>query len=99
MPEDTLYTISIIANDPAFQQRLIAGASKENVPGDPVAWVWENRYDLAAAPGWAAAVDSWLAANPDFDPDADPANSWATNQAVISDGQIISQIQALRFRL
>ncbi len=88
---DSLYTISVIANDPLFTQRLNAGAAQQDVPGDPVAWVWNNRYDIASAPSWAAAVDSWLAANPG----ADPANGWATDPAVITDGMIISQLQAM----
>lgn len=91
MADDTLATIALIATDGDFTTRLNAGAAKERVPGDPVAWTWEHRYELAAAPGWAAAVDSWLAANPG----ADPPNGWALNPAVISDGQIISQIQAI----
>lgn len=88
---DTLYTIALIANDPDFQLRLNAGAAQQNAPGDPVAWVWNNRYDIAAAPTWAEKVDYWLASNPD----ADPPNGWALDPAVITDGDIISQIQAM----
>lgn len=93
MSDDTLYTISIIANDPLFTQRLNAGAAKEDVPGDPVAWVWNNRYDIAAAPGWAAAVDSWLVSNTPVEGQAN--NGWATDPAVITDLQILAQIQAM----
>ena len=88
---DTLHTIHMISIDPDFAGRLNASAAQENAPGDPVAWVWENRYELASAPGWAAAVDSWLAGNPN----ADPTNGWATDQAVISDAQITAQVQAM----
>lgn len=88
---DTLYTIHLIASDPDFTARLNAGAAQQNVPGDPVTWVWNNRYAIAAAPTWAEKVDYWLASNPD----ADPANGWALDVAVISDGDIISQIQKL----
>ena len=88
---DTLHTIHIIATDPEFQTRLNAGAAQEDAPGDPVAWVWSNRYDIAAAPSWAEKVDYWLLSNPD----ADPPNGWALDVAVISDGDITSQIQAL----
>lgn len=86
---DTLYTISVIANDTQFRERLIAGAAKEKVPGDPVAWVWSNRYALAAAPSWAEKVDYWMASNPG------DGNNWATDVSVISDVDIISQIQEL----
>lgn len=86
---DSLSTIATIANDPLFALRLNAGAAKEDAPGDPVAWVWANRYDLAAAPSWAEKVDSWLVSNPDG------GNGWATDTAVISDGDILAQIQAM----
>lgn len=89
---DTLATIHRIATDSDMAGRLNASAAQEHVPGDPTEWVWVNRYALAAAPGWGAAVDSWLAANPG----ADPANGWALDQAVISDGMITAQVQALK---
>lgn len=88
---DTFSTIHLITTDSDFTGRLNAGAAKEDAPGDPVRWVWDNRYSLAAAPGWAAAVDSWFASHPE----ADPVNGWALDQSVISDGQITSQIQVL----
>lgn len=92
---DTLYTIHIISSDSDFIARLNAGAAKEQIPGDPVAWVWTNRYALASAPTWAEKVDSWFASNPG----AEPTNGWATNVAVISDNDIISQIQAVQASL
>lgn len=88
---DTLHTIHVIAFDPDMTGRLNASAAQENAPGDPVEWVWEHRYELAAAPGWAAAVDSWLVGNPD----AEPSNGWALDQAVISDGMVTAQVQAI----
>lgn len=91
---DTLYTIHVIASDPDFTARLNAGAAQQDVSGDPVAWVWQNRYDLAAAPSWAEKVDYWLASNPPAEGEP-PSNDWALDQAVISDADIISQIQAL----
>jgi len=89
MAEDTLHTIHVVASDPDFQTRLNAGAAKENAPGEPANWVWTNRYEIAAAPGWAAAVDYWLLSNPDG------GNGWALDVSVISDLQIVSQIQQL----
>ena len=88
---DTLSTIHVIASDPDLAGRLNAAAAQEHAGDDPVAWAWNNRYQLAAAPGWAAAVDSWLASHPD----ADPANGWALDQAVISDTMVTAQVQAL----
>lgn len=86
---DTLLTISRIASEPVMLERFNAAAAQEDTPGDPVTWAWGNRYDLAAAPGWAAAVDSWLVGNPDG------GNAWAADPAVISDGMITAQVQAL----
>lgn len=86
---DTLLTVSLIATDPVMLERFNASAAQEHAPGDPVAWAWENRYQLASAPGWAAAVDSWLVSNPDG------GNEWASDQGVISDGMIAAQVQAL----
>jgi len=88
---DTLLTISLIASDPVMLERFNASAAQEHAPGDPVTWVWDRRYQLAAAPGWAAAVDSWLVGNPD----PDPANGWASDQSVISDGMITAAVQVL----
>lgn len=88
---DTLSTIHLISTDAVMAGRLCASAAQEHAPGDPTDWVWAHRYDLASAPGWAAAVDSWLAANPD----PDPSNGWAADQAVISDGMITAQVQAV----
>jgi len=88
---DTLLTISAIATDSVMLERFNASAAQENAPGDPAVWVWDRRYQLGSAPGWAAAVDSWLVGNPD----ADPPNGWASDQSVISDGMITAQVQAL----
>lgn len=88
---DTLSTIHLIAGDSDMLGRLNASAAQERAPGDPISWVWARRYQLASAPGWAAAVDSWLAANPD----AEPSNGWANDQAVISDTQVTAQVQAV----
>lgn len=86
---DTLSTVHVIASDPDMAGRLAASAAQEHAPGDPTMWVWDRRYALASAPGWAAAVDSWLVANPDG------GNGWALDQAVISDGMITAQVQDL----
>ena len=68
-----------------------AGAAKEQVSNPPEIWVNANRWALASAPSWAEKVDYWIASNPD----ADPANGWATDPTVITDDDIIAQIQFL----
>lgn len=88
---DPLYTIHLIASDSVFAGRLNAAAAQEHAPGDPVKWVWDNRYQLASAPSWAEKVDYWIASNPD----ADPANGWASDPAVVSDIDITAQVQAV----
>jgi hypothetical protein len=55
-------------------------------------WVHDYRYVWASSPGWGAAWDSALAAHPpatepDYEPGKDPA--------VITDGMILSTVQAL----
>ena len=86
---DTLLTISDIASDAVMLNRFSASAAQEHAPGEPVTWAWEHRYQLAAAPGWAAAVDSWRVSNPDG------GNGWAEDPGVITDGMITAQTQAL----
>ena len=66
--------------------RLAAAAATEHLAGDPERWVAEHRYELASAPGWGDAWASAVASdNPD--PGADPG--------VITDGMILSQVQAI----
>jgi hypothetical protein len=69
--------------------RMAAAAAAEDVllePADPESWVAENRWQLCAAPGWD---DAWASAQAsgNADPGLDPA--------VITDGQILSQVQAV----
>jgi hypothetical protein len=90
---DSLYTISVIASDPLFAQRLYAGAAQEGA-GEPMSWVSAHRWEIAAAPTWAEKVDYWLASNPS-PPDSPPNNGWALDVAVISDGDITARIQQL----
>ena len=86
---DTYSTIARIAATRPFAERLTACAAQQGA-NDPTAWVWERRYALAAAPGWAQKVDSWGAANPGA-----PVDGWADDPAVISDGDILAVIQPL----
>lgn len=82
----TYLTISKIAADPALTLRVTACAAQEGEP-DPSGWAFTHRYNWAASPGWDAAWESALAAH-----DADPGS----NEAVITDGMILSAVQALR---
>lgn len=84
----TYRTINIIATATALQCRLYGGAAEQGV-ADPVSWVWEHRFALAAQPGWAAAVESWQAAHPDRE------DGWQDDDGVITDGMILAAIQGL----
>lgn len=77
-----------LSRDEQFIDRIAASAAVELEPGSthPYQWASENVWDVAAAPGFADAYASALAAevpNPGDDP------------AVISDAQILSAVQAL----
>lgn len=83
---DQYLTISLMTDDPYMRARLAACAAQQGASGDPTQWSFDNRYGWAAAPGWGAAWDSALASgNPS--PGSDPA--------VITDGQILSQVQGM----
>jgi len=79
------WNISQMSISGSLQQRVSACAAQE-MPGDPVQWMAENMLRLSAQPGWDAAWSSAVAAgNPD--PGRD--------EAVITDGMILSGVQAL----
>lgn len=82
---DTYLSIAAIAGDYSMQIRVTACAAQQGEES-PEPWTLEHRYNWAAAPGWAAAWDSALAAgnpNPGAAPD------------VITDGMILTQVQAM----
>jgi hypothetical protein len=78
-------TISNIAADQTMRQRVAACAAQEGVTG-PEGWAQQNSLTWAAAPGWADAWEYAVAAD-NQDPGADPA--------VITDAQILSQVQSM----
>ena len=81
-----------IANNRAMTARVAqAVAQEENIPPpDPDRWTYDNRRYWSAAPGWDDAWESYRAAHPD-DPEADPGS----DEGVITDGMILSQVQAM----
>jgi len=82
-------TQSLLAQDQDFLNRCNAAAAKEIPPASPTSPLWYVAtyiWTLAAAPGFDAAYDSALAAGI-----ARPG--WEAS--VISDGQILSALQAL----
>jgi hypothetical protein len=79
-----------IANNRAMLDRVAQAAAQEDKASDPDRWTYENRRDWASAPGWDAAWESYRAAHPD-EPDLDPGK----DEGVITDGMILSQVQAM----
>lgn len=62
------------------------GAGADLDPDAPEAWAQAHRWALVAAPGWGEAWASAVAGGNE-DPGADPG--------VITDGMILSEVQAL----
>lgn len=78
-------TITVCANDEAFQGRLTAAAAQEGWADPPTAMFRDLRWPVSAKPDIEAAYASALAAdNPD--PGGD--------ESVITDGMILSAVQA-----
>jgi hypothetical protein len=79
------YEIATMAQDNDLAQRVQACAAQE-IDGNPYQWQTENMLDLCASPGWDAAWASALAGGNET-PGRDPA--------VITDGMILSAVQAI----
>ena len=77
-----------IAGNSAMYERVAQCAATEGF-ADPSGWASANARTWAASPGWDTAWESALVAHPqpDYDPGAD--------EAVITDGMILSEVQAI----
>jgi hypothetical protein len=85
-------TQSTIADDPWMALRVAACAAQQgctDVGIDPDLWAREWRRVWSASPGWDAQWESALAR-----PDNAPGYQPGMDAAVISDGQILSQVQS-----
>lgn len=80
------WDLNMLASDADFLARTVACAASEGLP-DPDYWAVAHRWEVCAAPGFADAYASALAGNVP-NPGRDPA--------VISDAQLLAQVQALR---
>jgi hypothetical protein len=81
------WTVSEMALDNDLTRREAACYAQEPAAaGDAQSWALENGLALAASPGWDAAWASALAAG-------NPAPG--RDEAVITDGMILSAVQAL----
>jgi hypothetical protein len=79
-----------IADNWSMRNRVAQAAASENAPGDPDEWTIANRRDWANAPGWSESWESAKVSHAEtvgYDPGAD--------EAVITDGMILSQVQSM----
>lgn len=100
----TYMTQTDMSNDYYLTNRVAACAAGEGQEF-PDQWAHETRRTWAAAPGWDEAWDSYLVSNPpppgwpdapaEVDPPVDPWIPPGKNEAVISDGMILSQVQGM----
>jgi hypothetical protein len=78
-------TIATIAADQTMRNRVAACAAEQGAP-TPEHWAYDNAYQWAAAPEWAAKWESAAAAG-NTNPGADPT--------VITDGDVLAVIQPM----
>ena len=97
MPDPYL-AIAAIAQDEYMNERMRACVTQEAYQGhiplgvnDAPQWVASNAYVWASAPGWGAAWQYALDSNPSADPPYEPGK----DDAVITDGMILSAVQSL----
>lgn len=78
--------VALLNSDSDFRQRTTACAASEGEP-EPETWANENSWQMAGTPGFGDKYASALAGGI-----VRPGN----DQSVISDGDILSAVQALR---
>lgn len=79
------WNVAQLSEDGDLRTRITACAALENI-SNPEAWAYQNRWHLAAQPGWGDAYEYALnLGNPA--PGRDPA--------VITDGMILSAVQSI----
>lgn len=79
------WDLNMLAQDEDFYARTIACAASEQIP-DPAFWAQTHRWEVCGAPGFADSYASALAGDV-----PDPGK----DQAVISDVQLLAQVQLL----
>lgn len=75
-----------MARDNALLLRVTACAADENID-NPETWAWSRQWQLSATPGWDGAYAYAIAAN---------IPNPGDDGGVITDGMILSGVQALR---
>lgn len=87
---------SAMANNAAMLERVAQAAAEEGKP-DPDTWTRDNRRTWASAPGWDDAWASALASHPPPAPGEPFVGVYdpGSDEAVITDGMILSQVQSM----
>lgn len=92
------WTQTTMSTDYYLTNRVAAAAAQEGQGAQADQWASSNRRTWAAAPGWAEAWDSYLAANPEPPKDTEEWAAWVPpgkHDGVITDGMILSQVQSM----
>ena len=84
-----------IASNSSMNKRVAQASAQEGKGTDPDAWTFTNRRYWASAPGWDEAWESAQVSHPDDGNPDTPAYDPGADEAVITDGMILSQIQAM----
>jgi len=85
-------TVADMTDSTSLIRRLSAAAAEEQTSGavldptDPGAWAADHRWEIVSAPGWG---DAWASAEASGNPDP------GADESVITDGMILSQVQAV----
>lgn len=83
------YDVSVMARDGYLRERIAACAAEEGITSpQPTQWADDNQWRLAASPGWKEA---WAHART-----VGVIEHLGLDGGVISDGMILSAVQALR---
>jgi hypothetical protein len=81
------WDVAQLSNDVDWQTRVAACVAVEgDISDDPTQWAFDQRWQLAAQPGWADAY-AYAVQTGVPDPGRDPA--------VITDSQLLSGVQAV----
>lgn len=86
----TYATVATMRGDYNLSQRVSACVAIEGIASFPEQWAADHSWVLAAQPGWAEAWESSLAGHAD-----DPSYAPGRDEAVITDGMILSAVQSL----
>lgn len=81
------WTVAIMKSDSGLISRMTVCAAQEIAVTAPEQWVQQNLWALICQPGWADAYASAIASN---------ISNPGVNEGVITDGMILSAVQAIR---